>query len=187
MSGKAVVGSIVTSVAIMSALMFFVMPMIFPVLQSGTMVVQTKYEEFNSQCYIFDNVLTWQKMPDTEMNISIQQNSRLSVAFDGMAILSLDSTFTVRSSYNVSLVIVGVTNRTIMVLYYDEAASTGDYRQLSYNLHLFLVTEPLNAGTYTITLYWISQFNAVGSNSLSLNHTDYNNTRSLFAQELKNI
>jgi len=113
----------------------------------------------------------------------------LFVEFSAIALLSLDNTFTIRSSYNVSLVVTGVTNRTIIVLYYDSEPSGGYFRQLTYNLHINLLTQPLPTGTYSIEIYWKSTWDATGSaNSLSVAHAPtYNYTRTLFVQELKPI
>lgn len=191
MSGKSVfisiLGSIVGSVAVMTLLSIFVMPMIFPVLSGEGVVLQTKYAEFNSPAYIFDNTLTYQKMPDTELNFTISEGSRISATFSAMALMALDSTFTVRSSYNISLVIEGVVNRTLMIIYFDNSPATGSFRELSYNLYMNLVSARLSAGKYTISVYWMSEIDAAGTNSLSVAHNPpiYNYTRTLYLQELK--
>jgi hypothetical protein len=161
-------------------------PVLFPVPPDRDVVVQYKYGEWNTPSYIFDNDLTFQKMNDTEISITIDLDSRLYVEFSAIALLALGTTFTVRSSYNISLVVAGVTNRTIMVLYFDDEPAGGFFRELTYNLNINLLTDPLPAGTYTIEVYWKSTFDATGaSNSLSVAHAPtYNYTRTLFAQEL---
>ncbi|MHA2037498.1 MAG: hypothetical protein ACW98X_13770 [Promethearchaeota archaeon] len=190
MSGKGVlgsiIGSVVCSVLIMSTLVYFMAPVLFPVPPDRDVVVQYKYGEWNTPSYIFDNDLTFQKMNDTEISITIDLDSRLYVEFSAIALLALGTTFTVRSSYNISLVVAGVTNRTIMVLYFDDEPAGGFFRELTYNLNINLLTDPLPAGTYTIEVYWKSTFDATGaSNSLSVAHAPtYNYTRTLFAQEL---
>jgi len=190
MSGKGVlvsiIGGVICSVIIMSGLVYFMAPTLFPVPPDRDIVLQYKYGEWNTPSYIFDNELTDQKMNDTELSITIDLDSRLYVEFSVIAILSLGPTFTVRSSYNVSLVVTGVTNRTVMVLYFDDEPAGGYYRELTYNLHVNLVTQPLPAGTYTIEVFWKSTFDATGNvNSLSVSHTPtFINTRTLFVQEL---
>jgi hypothetical protein len=171
----------------MTLLSIFVMPMIFPVLSGEGVVLQTKYAEFNSPAYIFDDDLNYQKMPNTELNFTISEGSRISATFSAMALMSLDSTFTVRSSYNISLVIEGFVNRTLMIIYFDNAPASGFYREISYNLYMNLVTDPLAAGKYTVSIYWMSEFDAAGTNSLSVAHNPpvYNYTRTLYLQELK--
>jgi hypothetical protein len=191
MSGKGIVGSIIgsviLSVVIMSSLLYFMAPVFLPVSPEQDIVLQYKYDEWNTPSYIFDNELTYQKMNDTEITITVNHDSRLFVEFSVIALLALDNTFTIRASYNVSLVVSGVTNRTIVVLYFDDEPSGGYFRELTYNLHINLLTQPLPAGTYTIEVYWKSTFDAAGPfNSLSVSHVPtYNNTRTLFIQELK--
>ncbi|MFW9824555.1 MAG: hypothetical protein ACFFE4_16550 [Candidatus Thorarchaeota archaeon] len=190
MSGKGVlgsiIGSVVCSVLIMSALVYFMAPIFFPIPPDRDVVIQYKYGEWNTPSYIYDNELTYKKMNDTEISITIEQDSRLKVEFTALALLALDTTFTVRSSYNITLVVSGAINRTIMVLYYDGQPATGFFRELTYNLNINLLTEPLPSGTYIIELFWKSTFDATGNfNSLSVAHAPtFNYTRTLLVQEL---
>jgi len=190
MSRKGIVGSIIASVilsvVITSALMYVMAPVFFPSPLRRDVVLQYQYGEWNSPAYIFDNELAYKKMEETEIIITINQDSRLFVEFSAIALIAMDSTFTVRSSYEVSLVITGVTNRTFTVLYYDDEPAGGYYRELTYNLHINLMTQPLPTGTYIIEVFWKSTFDATGTNSLSVAHAPtYNYTRTLFVQELK--
>lgn len=161
-------------------------PIFLPASSERDIVLQYRYEEWNSPAYIFDNEISYKKMQDTELTITIDHESRLFVEFSAIALLALDFTFSVRSSYDVSLIVSGITNRTFMVLYFDDEPSVGQFRELTYNLHINLLTLPLPAGTYTIEVYWKSTFDATGTNSLSVAHAPtYNYTRTLFIQELK--
>jgi hypothetical protein len=193
MSGKGVVGSVIgsviLSVVLTSALIYFMAPVFLPTSTERDVVLQYQYGEWNSPAYIYDDDLVYEKMNDTEITITIEQDSRLFVEFSAIALLALDSTFAVRSSYNVSLVVAGVTNRTMMVLYYYGGPSIGQFRELTYNLHMNLVTQPLPAGTYTIEVFWKSTFDTTGTlNSLSVAHAPtYVYPRTLFVQELKLI
>ena len=192
MSGKGVVGSIIgsviLSVIITSALIYFMAPVFLPVPPEQNIVLQYQYDEWNTPSYIFDNEVSYKKMNDTEITITINQDSRLYVEFSAIALVALSNTFTVKASYNVSLVVTGVTNRTFMVLYFDSEPSGGYFRELTYNLHVNLLTQPLPIGTYTIEVYWKSTWDAPGANSLSVAHAPtYNYTRTLFVQELKQI
>ena len=163
-------------------------PVFFPVSPEDDIVLQYQYDEWNTPAYIYDDDLSYQKMNDTEITITINLDSRLYVEFSAIALLALSDTFIVRSSYDVSLVVTGVTNRTIMVLYYYGGPSIGQYRELTYNLHINLLTQPLPNGTYTIEVFWKSTFDTTGTNSLSVAHAPtYNYTRTLFVQELKLI
>lgn len=50
-----------------------------------------------------------------------------------------------------------------------------------------LVSAPLSAGKYTVSVYWKSEIDAAGTNSLSVAHNPpvYNYTCTLYLQELK--
>ena len=214
MSGKSVFGSIIgstiISVLIMGVLLFFIGPMLLPglteqdadlqnkyedlqimydELAEKDLVLQYKYDEWNTAAYIWDHDdSSYMKMEDTEINITIEPDSRIYATFSAMALLSLDDSFAVRSSYNISLVVEDVVNRTIMVIFYDGAPATSYYRETSVNIYINLVTEILPAGTYTVAIYWKSTFNAIGTNSLSVAHAPkYNYTRTMFIQEFKSI
>lgn len=200
MSGKSVVGSIIgstiISVLIIGALLFFIGPMLLPglteqddELAERDLVLQYKYDEWNTAAYIWDHDdSSYMKMEDTEINITIEQDSRIYATFSAMALLSLDDSFAGRSSYNISLVVEDVVNRTIMVIFFDSAPATSYYRETSVNLFINLVTDSLPAGTYTVAIYWKSTYNAIGTNSLSVAHAPkYNYTRTMFIQELKSI
>lgn len=192
MSGKGVaasiIGSVLFSVILMSTLLYFIAPILLPAAHEQNIVVQYRYEEWNSPAYIFDNEMTYKKMEDTQIDLIINHESRLYVEFSAIALLALDSIFTTRSSYNVTLVVTGVTNRTMMVLYYYGGPSIGEYREITYNLNVNLMNQPLPAGMYSIEVYWRSTFDTTGTNSLSVAHAPtYNYTRTLFVQELRPI
>lgn len=188
-SGKAVVGSIIGSVIISALIMggfiYFGLPMIFPHVEEGNVVLQTKYGEWDTPAYIFDDELSSKKMNDTELSITISENSRIHAAFSAMALLSLYPVFTVKCVFNVSLVVQGVTERIMVVAYYDGNPSYPHYRQLTFNLYINLISQPLPAGTYDIAVFWVSGFDANGANSLSVAHAPtYNYTRTLLLQEI---
>ena len=84
-----------------------------------------------------------------------------------------------------SVVVEGVGNKTFFISYYDSSGATGAYRQLTYNLYVNYVTNPLPAGTYNVAVYWQSRSDANGNNYLSLAHSAYNYSRSLWIQELR--
>jgi hypothetical protein len=183
-----IIGSIIGSVAIVAVLGFFLMPLIFPAVNTNSIVVQSKFGEWNSPAYVFDDQLNYIKMTDTEINITTGGNSRISMTFSAIGLLTLQPNFNVRNSYNISLVVVGVSNRTFEVAYYDNSGATLAYRQLTFNLYSNYVTQPLPAGTYTTAVYWKSTFNATDTNSLSVSHaTTWNRTRSLLVQEIKEL
>jgi hypothetical protein len=184
-----IIGSIIGSVAIVAVLAFFMIPLVFPAVNTNSIVVQSKFGEWDSPAYIFDDQTSnYIKMTDTEINITTEGNSRISMTLFAIGLLSLQPNFNVRNSYNISLVVVGVSNRTFEVAYFDNSGATGAYRQLTLNLYSNYVTQSLPAGTYTTAVYWKSTFNATDTNSLSVSHaTTWNRTRSLIVQEIKEI
>jgi len=185
MSGKEVVGSILISLILMSAIVFFALPFIFPGVSEKNIVVQSKYAEWKTTAMIYDSETTaYKKISDTELNITIQESSSLAIVFSADAILHLSDTFTVKNSYFFSVVVEGVGNKTFFITYFDSSAATGSIRELTYNLYVNYVTNPLPAGTYNVAVYWQSRFDANGSNFLSLAHSGYNYSRSLWIQEL---
>jgi hypothetical protein len=192
MSTKSVVGAMVGSILITTALIWGLLFMgVLPGVDTKNVVLQEKYGEWNSPAYIFDNQLTYTKMPDTELSITINANSKLLVSFSAMSIMTLNTAFTGRVGYNISLTVVNVGNRTIQADYYDGAPATGFVRQISMNLFINYMTTNLPAGTYKVELYWRSGFDAPApgpDNSLSVAHvggTGYNFTRTLLAQEIR--
>lgn len=190
MSGKSIIGSMLGSIVITLGIVWGLAFIGFiPGVDTKNTVIQTKYGEWNSPAYIFDNQLSYVKMEDTELTITASANSRLLVSFSAMSIMTLDSAFTFRAGYNISLVVENMGNRTIQADYYDGGAAYGSVRQISMNLYINYLTPNLPAGTYKVEVYWKSGFDATGSaNSLSVAHmgvTDYNFTRTLLVQELR--
>jgi hypothetical protein len=191
MSSKSIIGSMVGSIiitlAIVWSLGFFG---VIPGVDTKNTVLQTRYGEWNSPAYIYDDDLSYVQMTDTELTVTTSGNTRLLAIFSAMSIMTLDSSFQYRVGYNVSLVVGDVGNRTIQVDYYDGSTATGDIRQLSMGIYINFLTPILPAGTYSIGIYWKSGFDATGTaNSLSVAHfggaTDYNFTRTLLIQELR--
>jgi len=190
MSGKSIIGSMVGSIVITLGIIWGLAFIGFiPGVDTKNTVIQTNYGEWNSPAYIFDNQLSYVKMEDTELTITASANSRLLVSFSAMSIMTLDSAFTFRAGYNISLVVENMGNRTIQADYFDGGAAYGSIRQISMNLYINYLTPNLPAGTYKVEVYWKSGFDATGSaNSLSVAHmggTGYNFTRTLLVQELR--
>jgi hypothetical protein len=190
MSSKSVIGSIIGSVLITMGIIWGLAFVGFlPGVDTKNTLIQTQYGEWNSPAYVFDYQLTPVKMPETEINITVNADSRLYVSFSAMAILSLTDTFIGRQGYNISLGVENIGNRTIQANYYDDTpAVNGLFRQISLNLYINYMTPRLLAGTYKVEVYWNSMFDALGDNSLSVAHsggfTPFNFTRTLLVQEL---
>jgi len=179
MSAKSVIGSIVggviCSVLVMAGLLYFIGPILLPGLTEQDsdlqnkyndlldqynnlteqdLVLQYKYQEWNSTAIITHDDLVYEKMNETELSITIQENSRLMITYSSMAKLWLSYFFTGSVAYSISLVVEGVGNRTFSIIHFDIAPSPGAwFRDLTYNLNTDYLTGPLSAGTYDITMY----------------------------------
>jgi hypothetical protein len=194
MSKKSLVGSIIVSVAlsaiITGGLSFFILPIIYPnMIQAPTfedegIVLQSMYTEFNTEGIVTYNNITFQKIPDTEVSITIQENSKISVTFNAMFILFLESSYSGACAYNISLVVNGYGNQTYTILYDKEGTGA---RLIPINFYVTFITDPLSAGTYLVEVYWKSYTNANPDHSLVLNKVVglyFENPRSLMILEL---
>jgi len=184
-----ILGSTISSVVIVGILGLFLIPLIFPAVDTSSIVLQSKYGEWDTEAYLTDDQTTdYLKMTDTELIITIRENSQISITFSAIALLALSTSFNIRSSYNISLVIVGISNRTFEIIYWDSSGSTGAFRQLTYNLYSNYLSQPLPSGTYTIAIYWKSTWDAAGLNEFFVSRVPHWNwIRSLWIQEIKQV
>jgi hypothetical protein len=184
--------NVALSVLIMSLVTIFVLPPIMEDLNISSngstdrgIVLQSKYEIYDERASITDSENTSYKLiPNTTMLITIQDQSRISAVFSGYcyrAINGMDAGH--RLQYNISLNIDGVVVRETIVRY-----QTTDHQVLTelqdVNMYLDFVTNPLPAGTYNVSLSWISVYNHDGSSSLTFNWDPDEPLRSLWLQEL---
>jgi len=145
---------------------------------------QSIYEEFDTNAYINDNALTYSEMPDTTLDISIQNNSRISVTFSAVGLLHIDDLFNIKVKFLIALQVEGVGNRTFTIIYYDNGGAVGYDREVVHTLHYIYVTDPLSAGTYSIKVYWKSEIDAAGINQLNLHGGAFDYPRALWVLEL---
>jgi len=195
MSGKGVIGaiiaSVVLSVGIVGALGYFLLPVVFPNIAEPPMeedqgiVLQSIYHETTSPAVIHDASTTYEKIPETEVNITIQQNSRILAKFSGEALLQIGTTFSGEVNFFVALVIEGVGNRTTRIHFFDNTGGGyGAIREYTQNLNDFYQTGALPSGTYTVSVYWKSEFDATDINQLFLSLIGAPTTRALLVQEI---
>ncbi|MFX0202996.1 MAG: hypothetical protein ACFFCW_43385 [Candidatus Hodarchaeota archaeon] len=146
-------------------------------------ILQMKYEEFRSTAFLMDSSTSnWTRIPDTEMNITTEGDSRLSVTFSAIGILHLDTTFTGNCKFNISLHIGGITSRQTRVSLYR--GGSGATLEMSKTIYVHLETDTLPKGAYQISVNWIAQHDGIGSNQLILANTPFNFTRSLSVWEI---
>ena len=112
----------------------------------------------------------------TQLNITTQGNSRIVAQFSAPYLLSVDSTFTGKQFYAVSLIIQDsgntiVGNATIPIIYFDNSPATGFYREINFYPTLTVMTDYIPVGTYNCSVQWRSAYDAPGTNDLSVSHT----------------
>ncbi|MFQ5979985.1 MAG: hypothetical protein ACE5OZ_17780 [Candidatus Heimdallarchaeota archaeon] len=148
-------------------------------------ILQTKYEEFRSQAFLPDSeTSSWSLIPNTEMEIITKGDSFLSLTFSAVMILHLDSSFSGACRFNISLEIAGITNKQTRVSYYHGVPGPGQIVEFSESVDIHYETDVLANGTYSLAAYWISAFDAPGSNQLISTTANFNFTRSLAVWEI---
>ena len=204
------VGTIFASVFITLILsgtgMYFGLPLVYPnlanndsdivtqddlddyVLKNETLnnevVVQSKYHENNSTEVIWDYDLTPSVMPGTELNITTQGNTKLSVSFDAQFELTLVNAFDGGAFYDIKLQIEGVKQETFKILEYHGEPIVGQTENSIY-VQISFETGILPAGTYNISVLWCSVLNTAQLSRLSVGiYLGDNSFRTISAQEI---
>ncbi|MFX1457021.1 MAG: hypothetical protein ACFFDB_16725 [Promethearchaeota archaeon] len=189
MSGKGLVGGIIASVAlsviIISGLSFFVLPLVYPNMQQDEgIVLQSVYAEFDTEGIIYYDNITYQKIPDTEASITIQENSKISITFNAIFYLVLGAPYSGGCSYNISILVNGYGNQSYSIAYYKDGTGT---RIIPINFCVTYLTGSLSAGTYLVEVYWKSYVDINPDHALALNNVGgqiLENPRSLLILEL---
>jgi hypothetical protein len=190
MSGKGVIGgiiaSVVLSVSIVGALGYFLLPVIFPsVGEDQGIVLQSIYLEANTIETLSDTETTYEKVPGTELNITINENSKILAQFSSSATLTLGSTFTGGVNFFIALVVEGVGNRTVRIHFFENSGGVGYTRESPGFINTFYQTGTLASGTYIVSVYWKCESDATGSNSIGFFNYGGNKPRALLVQEIK--
>ena len=181
--------------------MYFGLPLLYPDLSdmateddlddlrdemlNNEVVVQSKYKEINSSAIIWDYDLTQSVMPDTEMNIATQGNTKLSVSFDAQFALLLIDTFDGIALYEIILQIEGIKQERVEIFEYHGEPINGQSENSIY-LQVSFETGILPAGTYDISVIWYSKINTAETSRLTAGiYLTDNLVRTLSAQEIK--
>ena len=191
--GGATAGAIIASVLISFVLTgvgaYFLLPLAFPNMKEGV-TPAFKYEEFDSSAQILDTALTYTMVPDTFFNITIQEGSQLKCTFSGSVLLGLWYLLgTEEVSYLLALGVEDAATyiteywKFVNIQYYDADGVSGG-RELSFTCTIELVSAPLEAGTYRVSLWWRSEQTATGNNYLLFNTPSFDYNRSLSALEI---
>ena len=191
MSTKVFLASVLVSLVIMAPLAYFILPMLYPNMkgietdEDEGIVLQSIYEEFETVAYIEDYTLKYELIDATEVTITTQGESFLAILFTMQAIMTISSLMVGSLAFDISLVVEGVGNRTLKVVYTD-VTNPGSIRQMPVDVTINFVTNSLIAGNYTVGVYWRSETNQGGASSLvGYNVADYMFPRSLWVQEMK--
>lgn len=197
MSTKVFVGSVLVAVIISSVIGLFALPLLYPIVYEDVstipgfadegIVLQSLYKEFSTTAQIFDlEIGTYKPVPDTELNITIQTNSRINAVFSSIYILGVSDSLSPgqRVGFNISLGIEGMGNKTVRIAYF-ETSSYSALREFSSTFYLNFVSKPLPAGTYKVSLSWISIADLSGTSYFLFTTPNANFTRSLWIQEYK--
>jgi hypothetical protein len=186
-SGGTIIASVFITLLIAGAGIYFGLPYLFPAIKTTSPVVQIKYQEYQTMCFIWDNEMAQKPMNDTSLVISTQGNTRLSIEFSTRLMYGVDSTFDTVStydfiSYNITMVVDGVQNFSLTVEFGE--LKDGQWGTIPFFMHV--ITPILSAGSYNITMYWFSRVDATGNNWLSANHypNNRNNARLLYIEEI---
>ena len=182
--------SVFITLIISGAGIYFGLPLLYPnIVNNETLnnevVVQSKYQEINSTDLLWDYNLTPKLMKDTEMNITTQGNTKLSVSFDAQFELLLVDTFEYTAYYNITLQIEGVKQETVRIAEYRGEPIVGEEHLFIY-LQISFETGILPAGTYDISVIWYSKANTATLSQLNVGNALVDNViRTLSAQEIK--
>ena len=180
-----ILGSVFITLLLVGVGGYFGLPLIYPVLNEDVtdegILLQARYNESQTAANIFYTVYDYEKMPDTELNITTSGNSKLNVAFEGAFMLRAGSTFVGNTQYNITIDISGVGNRTTLIHYGIDAALGKDI-EIPCNIHISFETGILPAGTYSISIYWSSAYAPTLGWSQLFAMDEY--PRSIYAQEI---
>ncbi|MFX0115917.1 MAG: hypothetical protein ACFFB3_15305 [Candidatus Hodarchaeota archaeon] len=198
-SAQVFILSVVSAILVMSALTLYVLPDISKELDAPLsqeeeqetlpedqgIVLQSRYQTWNSRAVLDDSSTAgYTQIPDTSLSITIEAQSQIAAIFTSDYWLRLeDLPAGDELRYNISLAVEGIGNETIIINYYDSVSLT--IKEISSTLYIDYVTGSLPAGTYTVSVWWMSELNQFDLNSLRLSDTTEPHTRSLWVQELK--
>lgn len=190
-SAASMAGVVVISV-VLSAVLFIgadylVLPSIYPSLKTQK-INQTFYTQWANYAILDDSQLSYVQINQTSTLFTVKNaNSHIYALFTIPILLTLDTTFTGYVYFNISLVIKGIGNMTTPIVYTDQSAATGNYRQAFYPITLQFMTGSIAAGTYNISIQWKSVHNEIGFNYLDAGDRSsipYQYARTLFVEEI---
>lgn len=172
-----------------------IMPIIYPSLQadpnSTGILIQEKHNSVNTVAAISDlATVHYYDVPDTHLAITIQNNSKILAMFSSPYLLVISDDFGPNEAliFNIALNIGTVTKRDTRIEYWEAGNALASGRHIGGNMLILCETENLSAGTYNVTVSWISKStvnNPVGTNQLQFSSIFQKPLRTLWVQEIK--
>ena len=192
-SSKAILGSVLISIIAVAGIGYFALPMIYPGIENEVdnddaevnPIAQVKILQLNTNALIWGNDTTTRLMNHTQMDITTEGGTYLSIIFSTILVLTIDSETSVL--YNIFIKIDDEYMDPFGIQHYESNGVTGVI-SLTSSFNIMVTTnETVPAGIHSIGVYWRSIIDVSDTNSLSANHdpTYSTNIRTLRVEELR--
>ena len=147
-------------------------------------ILQSITKNIYSQAFIEDSQLNNIEIPDTNLTISIKDQSKIFATFSSYSRIGFNSGVSGYLSFNVTLSLEGVGNSSLQIAIF-EYSDTID-RTFPYHIYLNYESNQLSAGDYVLKVFYKSNADLTGFNNyLLLSQGGEYNPRTLLAQEIK--
>ncbi len=185
-----IIGNSLLFIVLLGGFSIFALPLMYPSLKEtkdeDQHIIQTIYKEFDSEALITDAETTWSMVDDTELEISINEDSEILVSFTGVGGFGMEDTFTGFMEVLISVVVEDAGNRTIRIRHHEPDGLLS-YKNVYFPFTIEYMTKELSEGTYNVQVYWRFLSNPTGTNQFffkTSGMTQYYHKRSLLVQEL---
>ncbi len=147
-------------------------------------VDQTAFGSWRTQVFIADGTTTVTPVPETTLNITTRGTARLLIRFVTQYVHYMNGGHNGISRYEVNLTLNGATIAGGMIEYVTDAA-LATWIEISSTFVLEYLTDPLPAGTYTVSLQWVSLYSIGSTDSILIFCTpNFNYSRSILIQTI---
>ncbi len=184
----AFIGSLLLSVGISGAAGYFLLPRLFPGMEETPIELPEPpayvYQEFGTTAQLLDSDTTWDFVPDTNISITVRNNSRIHCVFSTPYIIGTSvSLGTDHLKFTLQLLILSIDDKITRLGYWDNAGVSNN-REITGSLYIEMTTPAVPAGIYNVTVGWVSEANLGGTNYLLFRTPAFNYVRSLSALEI---
>ncbi|MFX0184362.1 MAG: hypothetical protein ACFE95_14875 [Candidatus Hodarchaeota archaeon] len=181
MSGKDVFASVVISLVVIGATTLIVMPQLYPVIQTDIEDIQSDIDDLQSGAVLQTKELvtndhamideedntTLLLMNNTILTISIRNDSRINARFSAVFRLVMKSGYVKHADYRITLMLQGVSGQSTRIYYSDYLGSTTNSLYLTSQVSIEYLSSNLEAGNYTIAVWWQSLYDNPSANRIS--------------------